>query len=296
VALVSGCASLLFFPQKELLITPKRLELDYRDVSFASADGTPLHGWFLPAKGTAKGTVVFFHGNAENISTHIGSVFWMPARGYNVFLFDYRGFGRSGGKPNLSGANADGAAAIETARTLEGVDRSRLVVFGQSIGGAIAVRALAEAGTDGVRALVLESAPSSYRRIAREKLAGFFLTWPFQWPLSFLMPDGDSAERWIGRLAPVPVLIIHGDADPVVPFGHALRLYAAAGEPKQLWRIQGGGHIKAFGRFADPYRDRLIAFLDAAVAGRALPAAPEDAARAGRGAFRMVYWRGARAG
>jgi fermentation-respiration switch protein FrsA (DUF1100 family) len=270
---LSGCASLLFFPERPFVGTPDQIGLEYRDVAFASADGTPLHGWFLPAKGDPKATVVFFHGNAQNISTHIAAVFWLPARGFNVFLFDYRGFGRSGGEPDLAGANADGVAALAEARRLEGVDPERLVVFGQSIGGDIAVQAALGAGTRGVRAVVLESAPSSYRRIVREKLGGFFLTWPFQWPLSLLMSDRFSPEPVIGRLSPVPVLIIHGDADRVVPFHHGERLYAAAGPPKWFWRVEGGGHIEAFGRFGDVYRDRLVAFLEAVLAGRPPPPA-----------------------
>jgi fermentation-respiration switch protein FrsA (DUF1100 family) len=273
--LLAGCASVLFFPEKELIRTPDRIGLAYRDVDFASADGTPLHGWFLPARGSPQGTVVFYHGNAENISSHIASVFWLPARGFSVFLFDYRGFGRSGGKPDLGGANADGVAALETARTLGGVDPDRLVVFGQSIGGAIAIHAVATAGSAGVRAVVVESSFASYRRITREKLGDFFLTWPFQWPLSFLMTDRYSAERFIGRIAPVPVLVIHGDADPVVPIRHGLALYRAAGEPKRFWRVEGGGHIEAFGRFAEIYRDRLVDFLEAALDGRPLPPSPE---------------------
>ena len=91
---LGSCANLLFFPQRDLVLTPDQVGLAYRDVWFEAADGTRLHGWFLPAEKkmalSAACTVLFLHGNAENISTHLASVSWLPAQGYNVFLFDYR--------------------------------------------------------------------------------------------------------------------------------------------------------------------------------------------------------------
>jgi fermentation-respiration switch protein FrsA (DUF1100 family) len=268
---LGGCSGILFAPERELLPNPERLGVAYRDVHFTSADGTPLHGWFLPAKGAPKGTVVFMHGNAENISTHIGSVYWLPARGFNVFLFDYRGFGHSGGEPNLKGANEDAAAAIREAPELPGVDPDRLVVLGQSIGGAIAVYAVATGAREGVRLVVAESTFPSYRRIAREKLGGAWLTWAFQWPLSFLIPERYSAGPVVARLAPIPLLVIHGDADPIVPLHHGRALYEAAAAPKRMWVVPGGGHIEAFGRLGKIYRDRLVAAMEAVLDGGALP-------------------------
>jgi uncharacterized protein len=270
---LSGCSGLLFQPQAELLPTPERLHLAYENVRFASGDGTPLHGWLLPAEGPgpAKGTVVFMHGNAENISTHIGSVFWLPARGFNVFLFDYRGFGRSGGKPDLKGANEDAAAAIREARVLPGVDPDRLVVFGQSIGGAIAVYAVATGAREGVRLVVAESTFASYRRIAREKLGGSWLTWAFQWPLSLLIPERYSPGPVAARIAPIPLLVIHGDADPVVPLHHGRALFDAAAEPKRMWVVPGGRHIEAFGLPGGAYRDRLVALMETVLNGGGLP-------------------------
>lgn len=269
--LLSGCSSLLFFPEQPLILTPDRLGLHYDEVHFQSADGTPLYGWFLPAEGPPKGTVVFMHGNAENISTHIGSVFWLPAEGFNVFLFDYRGFGRSGGKAKLGGVHLDAAAAIERARTLPGVDPDRLVVFGQSIGGAIAVYTVARVERRGVRMVVAESTFAGYRRIAREKLGSSWLTWAFQWPLSFLIPDRYSPGPVAARIAPIPLLVIHGDADPVVPLAHGRALYDMAAEPKRLWVVPGGGHIEAFARLGDTYRERLVALFEAVLDGGGLP-------------------------
>lgn len=270
-ACLSGCAALLFFPERPLVLTPDRIGLRYDEVRFESADGTPLYGWFLPADGTPKATVVFMHGNAENISTHIGSVYWLPPRGFSVFLFDYRGFGRSGGEPDLKGAVADAAAAIGTARALPGVDPERLIVFGQSIGGAIAVYTVATGARTGVRLVVAESTFASYRKIAREKLGAAWLTWPFRWPLSFLMPDRYSAGPVAATLAPIPLLVVHGDADPIVPLAHGRALFDLASAPKRLWVVPGGRHIEAFGRLGDRYRDRLVALFEAVLEGRDMP-------------------------
>lgn len=256
---LSGCTSLFFYPQKRHVLTPDELDLAYRDVSLESSGGVTLHGWFLPAKAQqAVGTVLFLHGNAENISTHIASVYWLPAYDFNVFLLDYRGYGASQGKPDLAGLHDDIDCAI--AYLLKQTDPNRLVIFGQSLGGALAIYALAHSPhRNRIRALVIESAFSSYRRITREKLASFWLTWPLQWPLSLPVGDAYSPLEAIARVSPVPILIVHGGRDRIVPVHHAYRLHERAAEPKQLWILPHGGHIQAF-RDAT-YRQRLIRYL-----------------------------------
>lgn len=268
-----GCTNLIFVPMEQHVLTPDRIGLDYRDVSFQAVDGVALHGWFLPAqvvgetvgKRSADGrprpcTLLFAHGNAENISTHIASVFWLPAAGVNVLLFDYRGYGRSEGLPDLAGAHLDFAAALDHLMALPGVDPDRVAVLGQSLGGSIAIVGLARSPHKArVRALITDGAFSDYRAIVREKLAGFFLTWPLQWPLSFTI-DGDHRPlEAIAEISPVPVLTIHGLADQVVPPHHAEALHAAARDPKELWLLPETEHIKTF--LEEANRIRLLDYL-----------------------------------
>ena len=265
-----GCSNVFFFPYHEHVQTPEQLGLKYEDVYFNANDGTRLHGWFLPAQGRALGTILFLHGNAENISTHIMSVRWLPAKGFNVFLPDYRGYGSSEGKPTFAGVQDDAENALKMLISRPGVDASRIVVFGQSLGGAIAVYRVAHtAYRENIRALVVESAFSGYRRITREKLADFWLTWPLQWPLSWTVSDEYSPSRAVAHISPIPLLIIHGDRDPIVPLHHGQRLFELAREPKQLWIIRGGNHIQAFQ--SQSYRDRFVAYLT-----EILSAAPAD--------------------
>jgi fermentation-respiration switch protein FrsA (DUF1100 family) len=263
--LLAGCDGLFYYPSRSSVIDPASIGLRYHDVFFNSLDGTRLHGWFFSPKGGpngAKATVIHFHGNAENISTHFQAAAWLAREGFNVFVFDYRGYGQSDGEPNKDGIQADAVAAVRWVRGHPDVDPDRLIFFGQSLGAAIAVHLAAGPDGAGLRAVVLESGFSSYRAITRDKLAASFLTWPFQWPLSFLVSDGDRPRDDIAKIAPVPVLIIHGTADPVVPYHHAQALYAAAREPKTLWTIPDAGHTSALGRYGEIYRPRLVAFLN----------------------------------
>jgi fermentation-respiration switch protein FrsA (DUF1100 family) len=192
-------------------------------------------------------------------------VAWLAKSGFDVFAFDYRGYGRSSGSPDLDGLHLDAAAALDRLMTMPEVDPDRIVVLGQSLGGALALTAVADhPQKHRLRALVVEGAFSGYREIAREKLDGFWLTWPLQGPLSLTIDGRYRPVDAVATLAPLPLLIIHGEDDEVVPPGHGEALFRAAGEPKTLWRLPGTGHIQAFATVEN--RRRLTAFLRTVIA------------------------------
>jgi len=261
VLLLGACTQLFLHPSREQVLHPATLGLRYEDVLLPIGGGESLHGWYLPATGEARGTVLHLHGNAENVSTFIAAVHWLPARGYNVFLLDYRGYGRSGGTATVRAVHLDAAIALHYLLDRPGPDRDRLVVLGQSLGGSVGIYTVAhDAQRERVKAVISEGAFSSYSRIAREKMNRFWLTWPLQWPLSLLFSDEFDAEAAVPALASVPLLLIHGDADPVVPYSHGQRLYDAARGPRELWTVPGGGHVDALTR--TEWRDRLVRYLD----------------------------------
>jgi len=259
--LCGGCSSLLFYPQRQLVENPLLLRFPAEDVSFSSTDGVRLHGWLLRPAGPSRGSILVLHGNAENISTHVNSVLWLVQEGFTVFIFDYRGYGLSEGKPAIEGVHRDAAAALGTLLGLPGVDRKRVAVLGQSLGGAIAIHLVATTPhRKAVRALVVDSPFADYRLIAREKLGGFFLTWPFQYPLSLLFNNDYSPLRFVGGVAPVPLIVIADENDPIVPPRHGRLLREAAGPAAELWTTSGRGHV---GSFADPQlRRALVERLD----------------------------------
>jgi len=263
LAWLTGCVQSAFYhPDRVLYDTPARLGLEYEQVTFESKDGTRLVGWFIPARGyadpkRAKGTVVHFHGNAQNLSAHWQFVDWLPQRGFSLFVFDYRGYGASQGSPEPKGVFEDSLAALDYVRARPDVDPERLLVLGQSLGGTNAIAAVGSGNRAGVRAIAIESTFFSYSAIASDKLAG----------AGSLVDDTYSAGRFVGALAPMPLLLLHGSADAVIPYSHSERLYAKAGEPKRLVRIEGGAHTEAFTpRFGAVYREQLIDFFDAALA------------------------------
>ena len=262
---LAGCTGTIFQPEAGHRLDPADHGIDYRDLRFRASDGTRLHGWYLPAAGPARGTVVFAHGNAENVSTHLASVAWLQPRGYNVFAFDYRGYGRSAGAPTMVGVHRDTVAALRAADRVDDLPRERLVLFGQSLGGAVATVVAARLpAAELPGALVVDSAPSDYRAVAREKLAAWWLTWPLQVPLSWLVTDDYSALEAAAALPPIPKLFIGNRRDHTIPAHHAQRLHDAATPPKDGWLIEVPGHIGTFRSRA--LRDRFVAWLDTALA------------------------------
>jgi uncharacterized protein len=259
--MLAGCIERMFFyPDAATYTTPAQQGVRAEDV-FITADGLRLHGWFLPATGEAKGTVLHLHGNAANVSNHLPLVAWLPARGYQVLMLDYRGFGRSEGRPTLDGIVTDALAALEYLRTRPDVDATRLIVFGQSIGGATALRMLAR-DAQGVRLGVIEAAFASYRGIARDAAAGGPLS-PVAALAAGMLPAGDRDPLTALAQIDVPLVFVHGKRDRVIPHAHSEALHAAA-RGSRLWLVPNADHMAPF-MFPGPWREKLIAAMDHAV-------------------------------
>ena len=248
IVLLEGCSGFFFHPYKTLLRTPADIGLEYIDVDLEAGEGTP------------KGSVYFLHGNAENISTHIASVYWLPAAGYQVLLLDYRGFGRSQGAPYIPAVFMDIRAGFEWLLKQPDARDKPIFLFGQSLGAAMGSY-LAATDTDMQQSLdgvVLEASFTRYRTIAKEAAAGHWLTWAFQWPAAWSMPRKYDPLDHIGAISPRPLLLIHGTQDEVVPFRQAEELFAAAQQPKYMLRYDGP-HI---GAMRDPeIRQVMLDFM-----------------------------------
>lgn len=273
---LGGCAnSLFYFPDRKDYEAQVGYQIPHEDVWINTTDGLRLHGWFLKAQGEAKGTVVFLHGNAQNLTSHVLYVSWLPKEHYNVLIADYRGYGMSFGSPSRRGVYEDARAMWNYVRTRSDVDPQKLVLFGQSLGGANALALAGREPLPGLRAVIADSAFSSYGRIGREKILQIPVLGYLLWPFSPLIVSPGLSPR-PGHIAPVPLLIIHGDRDSVVPYSHSQRLYADAMAPKFFWTLEGGQHAEAFARYAPVAVPRLLKFLDFALTGDVARLDPAD--------------------
>ncbi len=259
--LLSGCNRLFFHPTTAEILTPDKLGLKYENIYITTPDNVKIHGWHLPATGAKKGSIIFFHGNAQNITTHIASVYWLPKYGYSVYIFDYRGYGQSQGQPSIEGLIIDANSVINYVS--QSLNEGNIVIFGQSLGGAIAINAIAELESkDHIKGIVIDSSFSGFRKIAREKLSELWLTWMFQYPISLAFSASYDFGIAAEKIAPIPLLVIHGNADHIIPFHHGKAIFRAASPPKILWEIDGGKHIDSMTK--KKIRDDFVKFLDAA--------------------------------
>jgi fermentation-respiration switch protein FrsA (DUF1100 family) len=271
--IIQGCFTGAFYhPDQVQIETPAQYHLRFEEVFFTSRDGTMLHGWFVPAIGSPAGTVVHFHGNYGNQTYSFKQVHWLPAYGFNVFTFDYRGYGLSEGTPSKRGVYEDSVAALEYIFRKPGIDHGNVFVFGQSLGGANAIAAVAGNGFPQIRAVVVEGTFYSYRMQAqdamvastREEIGNVPCLVPQVWPISFVaVTNSYSPGEYVHRLSPIPVLMIHCRQDAIVSYHHSEQLYETAREPKGLWLIDGCRHVEVFteAQSASGYRQELVQFL-----------------------------------
>jgi hypothetical protein len=241
---------LIYFPFRRLEVTPRDLGLRFEEARLVADDGTALHGWFLPVEGS-RYTVLVCHGNAGNISHRLDRALLMHAKlKTDVFLFDYRGYGLSEGSPDEAGTYRDARAALRYLITGRGIDRANLIVFGESLGAAVALQLALE---EPARALVLEAPFTSIGDMAR---SAFPLL-----PLGRLLRTRYDNLAKVGGLR-MPLLILHGDRDNTVPFAQGRRLFEAAPEPKQFFAIPGASHNDTYVVGGDAYWQAWREFLD----------------------------------
>lgn len=245
---------LVYFPEKQIGNTPEAIGLDYTAVNIATGDGETLHGWWVPVA-DAKGTVLFFYGNAGNISHRIDYLAMFKQLGYNTLLFDYRGYGQSSGTPSESGTYLDAQAAWRYLIEIQGIAPERIVLFGESLGGAVAAW-LAAREKPGLLALVstLTSAP--------DLAAEIYPFLPVRWISRF---DYNTLEFL--QSITCPVFIAHSPQDEIIPYRHGQRLFQATSEPKQFLPLQGT-HNTGFIFMQPVWKRALGAFMDRHLAAR----------------------------
>jgi len=238
---------LVFYPTAQLDATPAAIGLDYEEVRVTTRAGHRLHGWFVPGPGER--TVLFFHGNAGNISHRLESLAIFHRLGLSTFLFDYSGYGESEGSPSEAQTYDDAESAWSHLVTTRSIEPGRIVLFGRSLGGAVAAWLAARVTP---AALIVESTFTSVPDMAAKL---------YPWlPVRLLARIRYDARAHVAA-AHAPVLVAHSPGDEVVPYAHGRALYEAAPEPKAFLELRGG-HNDGFIVTGEDYMLGLARFLE----------------------------------
>jgi len=238
----------LYRPVRQILYTPGELGLDFESVVFESADGLRLTGWYVPADDSEL-TVLFCHGNGGNISHRLDSINIFYNLGVNCFIFDYRGYGESDGKPGEQGTYLDVEAAYKWLMEEKNVSPDSIIIFGRSLGGSVAAYLAAKVE---VKALIIESCFTSYADIGKK----FYSYMPVRLFAKFGYPTIDYV-----RDVNCPVMIIHSRDDDIIPFEFGQKLYEAVDAPSEFVEIFGG-HNDGFLVSSEIYKKAWMKWLE----------------------------------
>ncbi len=238
---------IVFHPMEHLAETPSDWGMAFEDAHLESEDGTELHGWYIPAP-NAERVLLFLHGNAGNISHRRDSIRIFHDLGLDVFIVDYRGFGRSQGQPSEDGLYMDALSAWRYLTEQHGIDAQDIVIFGRSLGGAVAAHLASQVNP---AAIIIEAGFSSAADASR-------LLFPWLSRIVLLRYPFPAADHL--AKADAPILILHSPADEIVPFELGWRLFLSAPEPKRFVELSGG-HNDGFLRSMPNYANELAAFL-----------------------------------
>ena len=239
---------MLYFPEKEIWQTPDNISLKYDEINFKTKDGLNISGWYIPAE-NEKGVLLFCHGNAGNISHRLESINIFNSLNLSVLIFDYRGYGKSEGKPSEHGTYLDAEAAWDYLVNVKGKSPKEIIIFGRSLGGAVAAEIAVRKNP---AALIIESCFTSVPELGKT-----FYPWL---PVKLISKFKYSTIDKIGSIN-CPKLIIHSPEDEIISFSHGKSLYENALQPKEFLKIKGG-HNEGFLISGKTYNDGLKIFLE----------------------------------
>ncbi len=239
--------SMIYHPDPNLELSPAAIGLAYNDITLTTSDGIRINSWWIPAE-NSRSTILFCHGNAGNISHRLESIRIFHQLDLNVFIFDYRGYGKSAGSPSEEGTYQDAAAAYDYLREYREISPGRIIIFGRSLGGAVAIEL---AGEKEAGALICESSFTS--AVDMGKIIFSYL------PADLLIFDKYDSISKVKELS-LPKLFIHSREDDIIPFKQGERLFQAASPPKRFLEIRGG-HNEGFLESEEIYRKAIADFL-----------------------------------
>ena len=239
---------MLYTPSRDVLYNPGDMSMEFEDVTFEADDGVKLTGWYTPAD-NAEYTILFCHANAGNLAHRLDTLNTFNSMGISTFIFDYRGYGNSGGRPTEKGTYFDAMAAWRWLTQEKNVDPETVIIFGRSLGGSIATNLAAKVQAN---SLVIESSFTSYADVG----AKYYPYLPVKRFSRFKYKTIDYL-----RQVHCPVMIIHSRDDEVIPFEFGLKLYEAASEPKKFAEICGR-HNNGFTLFSPMYKEKWNQWID----------------------------------
>jgi predicted alpha/beta-fold hydrolase len=256
---LGSCQSLYFLPYKEYIWNPKLAGYEYTSHQIKS-DNQKITIWEIRPKKIIKGSIIFFHGNAENISTHSQGMMWLVNEGYVVYAVDYRGYGESDGVANIDNAIEDIQLSFKWVLA-QIPQNQKLIVFGQSLGASLTIYALKEeASNPRILLFVFDSAFSSYSKIVKEKLELVGILPPFRNLLSLIAYSGSDPIDVISEYPENKVLLVHNQDDPIVDFNHSEILFETMKKPNYFWWSESGGHTSYFSTIRR--KNELLSLLD----------------------------------
>lgn len=258
-----SCSHLVYRPSKDIYMLPERIGFKKKDIQMTTSDGTLLTGWNIYPMSHSKNTVVLqLHGNGGNQTSHFLSLVWMVNYGYELVTYDYRGYGQSTGSPDRELIQKDTVEFITQIHKDCITQNKNLIIYGQSLGGAIALRVIPELkDKTNLVLLIVEGSFSSYRKVSRSKFKNIIFE-PFPFLFSYLISNDYSPEEKIKMISPTPVIVIHELEDPIVPFENGKEVFKLLDDPKQLWEIRSSGHIQWMNMGRSPNALKFISLLD----------------------------------